>query len=82
MVLHIIFLALAAISLGLRLLSRRMLGTKLWWDDYVIVIAFLLTTCVTVIGLLNALIAGWGQHFLTIEYYEIIKFGKVNCPRA
>lgn len=35
----VIFIALSSLTVGLRLLSRRISAAKFWWDDAIIVIS-------------------------------------------
>ena len=37
LVLLVIFMALSIVAVALRLISRRIARTKLWWDDYFVI---------------------------------------------
>lgn len=66
---------LSAVAVALRLLSRRIKGQKLWWDDYMIV--FSLVWNLLVVGFIFAMHAsGMGLHADTVPMDSIVMMAK------
>ncbi|MCJ1265139.1 hypothetical protein MMC22_005014 [Lobaria immixta] len=60
----------STLAVGLRLLARRKFGIKLWWDDYIAVLALIFTYVPNILTLLG-LGAGLGLHSSEVSTDEL-----------
>jgi len=66
MAIFIVFTILPLVAVVLRVLARRSTGMKLWWDDWLIIVATALVI-VQFAFLMEAIKFGLGQHVLAID---------------
>ena len=55
-------IVITTIFVSLRLCSRRVSGAGLWWDDFLVVLAWLASILVPICGLITVRISGYGKH--------------------
>lgn len=59
---YVALIVIATIFVSLRLCSRRVSGAGVWWDDFLVVLAWLASILIPTCGLIAVRISGYGKH--------------------
>lgn len=73
-----VFLVLAAIALGLRFASKRILRKPLRIDDYLVIWAFVILVAEAAAFIWTAKYGGLGHHKASLDLNDIIAYEKVH----
>ena len=84
---YVTLIVITTIFTSLRLCSRRVSDAGFWWDDFLIVLAWLASILVPICGLVTIRISGYGKHIwvasknpnLSVERFMMALFATEVC---
>ena len=80
-----VFTFLATITVFLRFITRKYSNVKLWWDDWMILVAWIAAIAFLVLGVVDRTVGGAGYHIETYTREQLTIFFKVriaSVPKA
>ncbi|KAH7368699.1 hypothetical protein B0T11DRAFT_277500 [Plectosphaerella cucumerina] len=78
MIVELVVLPLALICLGLRLYVRLAIVRKTWWDDWLMVMAAVFGTSVTVCVILATQLYGWNLHVWDLQTEQMVQGRQIS----
>lgn len=78
MIVELVVLPLALICLGLRLYVRLAIVRKTWWDDWLMVLAAVFGSAVTICVILATQLYGWNLHVWDLRVEQIVQGRQIS----